>query len=287
MINKFPVSENKRELHPHGVAEFPIALYTSNNLNSKYIQHHWHEEFELILVVSGTFKANIDFGQIELNAGQSIFINAGRLHSGSGIGVEPCIIKSIVFHPRLIYGDTSSILFQKYIYPLTLKNSLNYCVLMQQSNLLISSFFEVSHKDNFAHEFIARENLTKILLYILQENKKTVFELDNKQIKMLSRLKKMLSFIEKNYASNIALCDIASSANVKESECLRCFKTILQTSPVKYLIQFRLEQSTFLLKTTELTITEIAMNCGFFDVSYYTKCFKERYDCTPSKYRKT
>ncbi len=286
MKDKFPVSENNRELHPHGVQEFPIAHYTSNNLNSKYIKHHWHEEFELILVVSGTFKVNIDFTQIELSKGQSIFINTGRLHSGSGVGIEPCIIKSIVFHPRLIYGDTSSILFQKYIYPLTLKTSLGYSMLLPQSNLLISSFFEDSHENNFAQEFIDRENLTRILIDVLQENKNSTFELDNSQMKMLSRLKKMISYIEKNFSSNILLKDIAASANVKESECLRCFKTILKTSPIKYLIQFRLEQSAILLKTTELTITEVAMICGFFDISYYIKCFKTRYRLTPSKYRK-
>ncbi len=286
LINKIIVSDNNMQLNPHGVDEFPVGFYTSNNLNAKNIQHHWHEEFELIFVVSGTFQVNVDFGQLELSEGQSIFINAGRLHSGSGIGSEACIIKSVVFHPKVIYGDTSSVLFQKYVYPLTLKNSLNYCMLTPQTTLLIESFFEISDDDNYALEFTIRENLTKILLYILFENKKTTFELDNKQIKMLSRLKKMLSFIEKNYASNITLCDISSSAEIKESECLRCFKNILHTSPIKYMIQFRLEQSANLLKTTELTITAVAMQCGFSDVSYYTKCFKERYDCTPSKYRK-
>ncbi|MBO4311845.1 MAG: helix-turn-helix transcriptional regulator [Desulfovibrionaceae bacterium] len=79
--------------------------------------------------------------------------------------------------------------------------------------------------------------------------------------------------------------DLAKSACVSKSECLRCFKTILQTTPYKYLMDYRLSEATRLLKTTNHPIGEIAIMTGFNGQSYFGKCFKEKMGCSPSEYR--
>ncbi|MTL76553.1 AraC family transcriptional regulator, partial [Turicibacter sanguinis] len=50
--------------------------------------------------------------------------------------------------------------------------------------------------------------------------------------------------------------------------------------------EYRLEKSLFLLKTTNYTITEIALQCGFNSSSYFTETFRKELNCTPSDYRK-
>ena len=48
-----------------------------------------------------------------------------------------------------------------------------------------------------------------------------------------------LQYIELHYPEDVTLESLARSANVSKSECLRCFKNTLQTTPYKYLIEYR------------------------------------------------
>ena len=56
------------------------------------------------------------------------------------------------------------------------------------------------------------------------------------------RVKKCLIFIENNYASSITIDDIAKSAGISVSSCLRLFKDVLGTTPIKYLLKHRLQR---------------------------------------------
>ncbi len=57
-----------------------------------------------------------------------------------------------------------------------------------------------------------------------------------------------LQYIEQHYQEEMTLETLAKSANVNKSECLRCFKTTLQTTPYKYLMEYRLSKAADLLK---------------------------------------
>jgi DNA polymerase bacteriophage-type len=87
-------------------------------------------------------------------------------------------------------------------------------------------------------------------------------------------------------AEDISLESLAKSGNVGKSECLRCFKASLQTTPYKYLMECRLLKAAELLTTTDLPIGVISENVGFHQVSHFGKCFKEKTGYSPRDYRK-
>lgn len=62
------------------------------------------------------------------------------------------------------------------------------------------------------------------------------------------------------------------------------FKSLTGTSPIDYLTIYRLECAKKKLKETELSITEVAYDCGFNDSSYFTKVFKKYNNITPTKF---
>lgn len=60
---------------------------------------------------------------------------------------------------------------------------------------------------------------------------------------------------------------------------------VLETTPVQYLIGYRLQRATAELKrSNDGTIAEIAYSCGFSDASYFDRCFRKAYAMTPKKY---
>ena len=103
---------------------------------------------------------------------------------------------------------------------------------------------------------------------------------------MRDRLIAMLNYIQANYPRKITLDQLAHSANISKAECNRCFQGILQTSPYRYLLEYRLSKAAELLKTTELPVSVIANQVGFGQVSQFCKYFKEKTAMTPLQYRK-
>ena len=73
----------------------------------------------------------------------------------------------------------------------------------------------------------------------------------------------MIGYVQKNYANKILLKNISSAGNCCKTKCTSLFQKYLSTSPMLYLIHYRLGKSIFLLQTTTMTITEIAYACGF------------------------
>ena len=97
--------------------------------------------------------------------------------------------------------------------------------------------------------------------------------------------KDMVSFIYQHYPEKISLTDIAAAGHVGRSKCCQIFKHYMQQSPVDFLNTYRLKISCRFLCTTQKSITEIAILCGFNHLSYFSKYFMECYGCTPREYR--
>ena len=90
------------------------------------------------------------------------------------------------------------------------------------------------------------------------------------------RMQKILRYIEEHYAEDITLADLSKSANISKSERSRCFKLSLNTTPYKYLTEYRLSMAAQLLKTTREPVGIIAASVGFRQMSHFGKCFREK-----------
>lgn len=68
--------------------------------------------------------------------------------------------------------------------------------------------------------------------------------------------------------------------------CERLFMQVLQTTPYEYLINYRIKKSLELLGKEKTTISQIALEVGFNDVSHFIQSFKKRMSITPKHYQK-
>lgn len=93
-----------------------------------------------------------------------------------------------------------------------------------------------------------------------------------------------LQYIKYNYG-HIKVNDIANYIGINRSYLTTIFKKELNVSPQEYLVSFRLKEAAKLLKTTELTITDIAFNVGYENALSFSKMFKQTYGVSPKIYR--
>lgn len=102
----------------------------------------------------------------------------------------------------------------------------------------------------------------------------------------LQALRRMIAFICSNYGDKIQLNDIARAGSICKSKCNGIFKQYLNTTPVNYLIDYRIQKAMELLSCTDMKITDVCFETGFLSVSYFIETFKRSYGYPPSHVRK-
>lgn len=91
--------------------------------------------------------------------------------------------------------------------------------------------------------------------------------------------------IEAHFYSNITIEELAQLTNKSLSSFKREFKKVYSSSPATYIRNKKLEKSLELLKSTNLRTTDIAYDCGFSDVSHFSKTFKQKFNVSPTRYK--
>lgn len=80
---------------------------------------------------------------------------------------------------------------------------------------------------------------------------------------------------------------MAASLGLSRGRFEHLFKDVTGLPPHKYQTKLRLDKSRYLLKNTQLNISEIAFMTGFSNPLYFSKIFKSAFGCTPTKYRES
>lgn len=278
------------ELREHGTHLFPVACYL-DLLPRDEIPWHWHNELELGLIVSGSVVVETGSETRQLHAGEGFFFNSNVLHAAALVDADSCEIHSVVFHPRAISGNTDNIIWQKYLKPLMENQTCPGFDLtpetVWQNQVLdcLDSLWRAAEQEPFGYEIQIRNELSTIVA-LLSENQPVVSKKSfGKAQRDNARIKEMLTFIQANYDRELTIEDIASACSISASECIRCFRATIGTTPIAYLKSYRLQQAALKLQLSGDKISAIAESCGFQEMSYFAKSFKEVYGCTPSEYR--
>lgn len=283
--------ERKKEVKEHGSFAFPAACY-SNDKNTIPVPWHWHDEMEALVINKGSAIVRFSSAEYEVKEGNGCFINSGVLHAVEKISDAPMEERCMVFHPRLVGGSVDSIFWRKYILPLVSDRSfpgmfLDRDIPWQQEMIShICAAWEVCADEKGAYEITARNELSSCIGILRERQPAQEKPLSEKALRQNERMKTMMQYIQRHYGETVTIRQIAKSASVSESECMRCFRQTIGITPVTYLKNYRLQCAAELLKSTDLPVSEIGGRCGFQEMSYFSRSFRQVYGCTPSQRRK-
>ena len=287
------LDNNKKELKSHGTYAFPVNVSYEqlSRYERKSFLWHWHKEIELTILLQGEMQYQVNDTIYHLQAGEGLFCNSNRLHTGSSCHDSDCIYISTTFHPRFLYGYEDSVIQNKYLNTITKHPGLHSLAFSPdipwQKEVLdeLSAIWMLSKQPSTTYEMELQWRLTHIWLFLWNHLSHQTSSSGNSESKHTDRLKNILMYIQEHYTEKITLADIAATANICQSECCRFFKKHMNESLFDYLLSFRIEKSLPLLVDQQLSITEISNLCGFSSSSYYTKVFREHMGCTPTAYQ--
>lgn len=287
---KTMTDETLRETICHGSEDYPFRYYYEDIwlFDFHCVDWHWHPEVEFVFVESGTVEFLIGSSRYTLGAGEGIFINTQVIHRFEA--GKSAVIPNIVFSPALL-SPVGSLIYAKYIKPL-LASSVE-CLIFSRGHehggemldTLLAMFAAQEAEDVSQLETLA------LLLKLWGLMYETIGAAELRAAARpaahtQAQLQIMMQYIHKNHPHPITLQDIAQTVSMSKSSILNIFKKYLHTSPVSYLVDYRLKQAAKLLINTENSIAAIAQDTGFENTGYFCRKFKKLFHTTPGAYRK-
>jgi signal transduction histidine kinase/AraC-like DNA-binding protein/ABC-type sugar transport system substrate-binding protein len=99
-------------------------------------------------------------------------------------------------------------------------------------------------------------------------------------------VRQAMAYLHEHYAQPITREDVARHVNMNEDYLTFCFRKELGMTPIAYLNRYRINQAKQLLATRSLSITEVALEVGFYDHSYFSRVFRREVGLSPDAYRR-
>ena len=279
----------------HGTKEYPYEQYNIRNRYRTFqIPVHWHDEMEIIAIEGGQLEIKIGEDNFIGRAGDIFFVNPRELHLMGPSEIDGLYytllfpIEFISFHTQdaLETELLSPIRSNKLLFPHQLQGGIKEMVYPFLQEIINSN---MQKHDIGAKEIsLSRHHLrTRILLLemleCLYENGALLKSETNGDTNMQ---KEMLAYIDAHCMEKITLSMLAEEFHLSEKYVSRYFVEHFKISFSNYVIHHRLTYARALLETTDEQVTEIAMQSGFSNVSYFIRAFKKMYGISPLKYRK-
>ena len=151
---------------------------------------------------------------------------------------------------------------------------------------LYMKIFELFNKKTGNFKLEIKIYLLEILLKILNYYDNAGIKKSEeyyKKIEDLSRLKKVIIYIQNNYTSNITLEEAAKITNMSMYYFCSFFKRIMGKTFIDYLLSVRIDKAKEILKSENISVTNLAYRVGFSNLSYFHRKFKEFTGFTPNK----
>jgi AraC-like DNA-binding protein len=132
------------------------------------------------------------------------------------------------------------------------------------------------------YEAILRARLIELIAYLSRAYTAT----ETTEAGALLRVGNVISEMENNFSKDWKLDDLLRIAHMSRSNLMRVFRNATGQAPIAYLMRLRIQKAMELLRNTDLSITEIALQTGFNDSNYFTRQFRKLTNESPSAYRK-
>ena len=289
---------NRETLHQtisHGKKTFPYIVYhvcVPDWMNRFPL--HWHDEFEMIFIYKGQGLFSVNGFKNICKEGDIIIVPPGSIHSIEQNQNDFVEYFNIIFSLSLLEENPESHCYRTYLSQLSENDCMKNLFLDSDNSIckkltpLAQDLIEHRHAEYSGYEMMIKSRLYEILYILFYENlnDKKINPQNQREKENALRLKKILSYINEHFDEKITIKEVSELIPLSESRFMTFFKNQTGVSFIKYLNDYRLEAAAEQLLQTRKSVTEIALENGFDNISYFIRSFKNKYKTTPFDYRK-
>ena len=230
---------------------------------------HWHEHIEMHLITEGECTLKNGEEEIRLSAGDCAVINGNDLHTGCG---GRCAFVCLILSPD--FFENHRTVFQKKI------TDPYVSELIGRITRGDKALDNVTDLEARGYAYLLISHLIKH--YAVRSLSEAVYSQHSKKTDLVNRV---LSLMNARYAEPISTRTLAAAVHLSEGYFCDVFKETTGRTALEYLNGLRVEKAEQLLRTTDMTVSEVAFCCGFTDANYFSRTYKRIKGSTPRETR--
>lgn len=248
-----------------------------------YIKHdahvtnpHWHDCYEMVLVISGKAVEHINECEFPVEEGYVALITPDDFHQLSNL--DNYLVHHVMFPEEILNED----LLLKLI---TKGNDMNTIVKLDDEDFKsMQSLFDLLARELKASKNGYVNNVHSILNIMVSTVLRYSFTKSEKVSKYNS-VGRAVEYIKCNFTKPLTLSEVAKEVNLEPNYFSSIFSKKLKTNFKNYLNEVRLNHALRELRSSDKTIVEICYSSGYGSISNFNRMFKKRYGITPKEYR--
>lgn len=239
---------------------------------------HWHNRIELLQITEGDLELQLGNEIHKVCKGELAIVNVRQPHRGLS-GSQGVRYQVLMFEPEAFQNSTPA--SQMYIEPLGQNLIFNpvtrHPEIMETVNQIV-----LLHEDPATNPL----QITGLVYYLLGLFCRYCAGVKNTTVKEDKQFTPILEYINQHFTEKISTKTLSRAFGYDEAYFCRRFKQTTGITTMKYIQILRLEHAQTLLKKTNDNIGDIASQCGFSDIYYFTHCFSKHFGVTPNAFRK-
>jgi AraC-like DNA-binding protein len=290
LVSEAQVNANGIHVWPFNPA-FPIDVVQHRLSGTRPFRMNRHDYFELVYLISGELVWQVQDSFLTETEGDLFIMTNPTFHrvtERSGPRVE---VRSLFFDRGFLAAATGSD-FEYLDFLFTQVANQRHLVsndthLPREIEQLIREIARELPAQSDRARLCVRTYVKMILVLLMDHvsNPGPRNSAEQRRQGALDRLKPLFDTMERNYAGRISTEDAAAVVNMSLSTFRRTFMQLTGESFLQYLNSFRVAKAQKLLATSDMPISEVGLEVGFCDQSYFGMIFRRLTHSTPRAYR--
>ena len=250
---------------------------------------HIHDAIEILYVQQGSFTVYADDDEYKIFAGDIILFRSNVIHHVFAGEQKINSYYVLTISPDLIRSIAPAEMCGTYLLNFTFKRNNSKCLWRKSEtegmkevlygfSLLENEFPSDEKYSDIGVKLAAGGVLLGLLRHGADDGEQNVYNATDRTAECIY---KAMTYINRNYKEDITEEDVCSDVGMSQSYFSRTFKLVTGKSFKQYLNITRINHAERLLATTNKTVSDICFECGYNDVSYFIKVYREHKSVPP------
>ena len=248
---------------------YPLCVGDYDYLPGYYLERDNYPGYSIMLITSGECRVTTSGRTSKASEGQVVLLNGYKPHSYyTAGGLKACWIH---FDGRMA----------PYFYEAVTAKKGNTILLSNPYNCkkLIRTIYEIYDQNRLIREAVLSKYLTDMLNELLLDQ-----TAENQAAK---KVHESIHYMNEHFHEPLSVHDLAAHVYLSPYYFIRLFRQVTGSTPHDYLLNLRISHAKYYLKTTQISVKEIAFACGFTSESSFCNTFRRRIGSSPGRYRGT
>lgn len=274
----------------------PISYYRflPKTLYLLDLEKHWSSKVHFIYIVSGTKRYTIGGVAYMVKEGDILYIPPNVVHASGKTGKitdQNFEVIIVAFDPDLLLPQNNDKRIMKILNPIKNAEALipNHIQPKDTIYQAIKDGFDAVCdayiKRKPAYELEIQQHLLYIFTVLYRCYALNDDERGQKEECRKDQINKAIQYIHENYCEDLNIDVLAKITGFSSPHFMNLFKQYYGVTCVSYINLYRLDKAAYKLINTDEPIKEIALKCGYNNVSFFNRVFKKQFGETPRQFR--